>query len=166
MDIVPDHLPHEPPTPPTRTSEALKANLHSVNKHLDGLRTHWEEEKKKLLGEKAVLEDAANRLNAQVKSSKEEARKFAESNRVTEKFRTNVQSARNYLVTIDTLTDNHAQELDKAKCTISVLEKELGSERSRLRSMITEQERMQREKKQVLTDLQRTESVSVDDEKS
>lgn len=34
-----------------------------------------------------------------------------------------------------------------------------------MRSMITEQERMQREKKQILTDLQRTESVSVDHNK-
>ena len=46
-----------------------------------------------------------------------------------------------------------------AKRTISVLESELSSERSRLRTLITEQERMQREKKQILTDLQRTESV-------
>jgi hypothetical protein len=46
-----------------------------------------------------------------------------------------------------------------AKRTISVLESELSSERSRLRALITEQERMQREKKQILTDLQRTESV-------
>ena len=51
------------------------------------------------------------------------------------------------------------QELDMAKRTISVLESELSSERSRLRTLITEQERMQREKKQILTDLQRTESV-------
>ena len=51
------------------------------------------------------------------------------------------------------------QELERAKQTISVLETELSSERSRLRTMMTEQDRMQREKKQILTDLQRTESV-------
>lgn len=54
------------------------------------------------------------------------------------------------------------QELEKAKRTISVLENELGSERARLRSLVTEQERMQREKKQILTDLTRTESVGFD----
>jgi len=94
VDIVPDQLPREPPTPPTRTSEALKANLQSVNKHLDELKNQWEEEKKKLLGEKAVLEDAANRLNGQVKSSKDEARKFVESHRANEKSRANAQSVR------------------------------------------------------------------------
>lgn len=52
------------------------------------------------------------------------------------------------------------QELEKAKRTISVLENELSSERSRLRTLIGEQDRLQREKKQILTDLQRTESVS------
>jgi len=41
-----------------------------------------------------------------------------------------------------------------------VLERELSSERSRLRSMASEQGRMQREKNQILTDMQRTESVS------
>ena len=92
MEIVPDQLPHEPPTPPTRTSEVLKANLQSVNSHLDKLRHQWEEEKKKLLGEKAVLEDAASRLNGQVKGSKEEAKKIAESNRIIEKSRANTQS--------------------------------------------------------------------------
>lgn len=34
-----------------------------------------------LLGEKAVLENAANRLNSEVKSSKEEARRVAETNK-------------------------------------------------------------------------------------
>lgn len=92
MDISKDQLPNEPPTPPTRTSEALKANLQSVNLHLDRLKQQWEAEKKKLLGEKAVLADAANRLNDQVKNTKEEARKTAEQNRAGEKIRANVES--------------------------------------------------------------------------
>ena len=53
------------------------------------------------------------------------------------------------------------QELSKAKETIAVLEKELTSERSRLRSMVAEQDRTQREKKRVLSDMQRNESVSL-----
>lgn len=52
-----------------------------------------------------------------------------------------------------------AQELSKAKETIAVLEKELSSERSRLRSMVAEQERMQHEKKRIMADMQRNESV-------
>lgn len=52
------------------------------------------------------------------------------------------------------------QELSKAKETIAVLEKELSSERSRLRAMIAEQERMQHEKKRIMADMQRNESVS------
>ena len=92
--FVPDQLPHEPRTPPTRTSQVLKANLQSVNSHLNKLRRQWEEKKKKLLGAKAVLEDAANRLNGQVKGSKEEAKKIPESNRIIENSRTNTQSVR------------------------------------------------------------------------
>lgn len=79
--------------------------MQAVNKHLDGLKTQWEEEKKKLLGEKAVLEDAANRLNGQVKSSKDEVRKIAESNRVSEKSRANVQSVRARAVAVYASTD-------------------------------------------------------------
>ena len=41
-----------------------------------------------------------------------------------------------------------------------MLERELSSERSRLRSMASEQGRMQREKNQIVTDMQRTERVS------
>ncbi|KAF8159408.1 hypothetical protein B0H34DRAFT_703324 [Crassisporium funariophilum] len=141
MEVTKDNLPHEPPTPPTRTSEALKANLQSVNSHLDGLKKEWEDEKKKLLGEKAILENAANRLNGQIKATKDETRKHAETTRAGEKVRANAQN-----------------ELEKARSTIAVLETELSSERSRLRTMITEQDRMQREKKQILTGLQRTES--------
>ncbi|KAF9530371.1 hypothetical protein CPB83DRAFT_850794 [Crepidotus variabilis] len=140
VDVSADHLPTEPPTPPTRTSEALKANLQSINAHLEELKNGWETEKKKLLGEKAVLEDAATRLNNQIKTSRAEAKKAVDGNRAVERAKTNVQT-----------------ELDKAKQTIAVLENELSQERTKLRSVITEQERMHREKKQIMTDMQRTE---------
>lgn len=90
MDFSNDRLPSEPPTPPTRTSEALRANLESVNQHLEELKQQWEKEKKQLLGENAILESATNRLNEQVKSKKDEARKAAESNRAGEKAKANV----------------------------------------------------------------------------
>jgi len=91
MDISRDNLPTEPPTPPTKTSEALKANLQAVNQHLEELKKQWESEKNKLLGEKAALENATNRLNGQVKNTQEESRKAKESNRAGERLRANVE---------------------------------------------------------------------------
>lgn len=52
------------------------------------------------------------------------------------------------------------QELERAKRMIVDLEAELQAERSRLRTLTTEQNRLQRQKEDVLTQLQRTESVS------
>ena len=72
----------EPPTPPTRTSEALRASLKSVNNNLESLKKKWEEEKQTLLGEKAVLQDATHRLNSQVQSAREEIKR-AEQNEKT-----------------------------------------------------------------------------------
>ncbi len=68
-------LPAEPPTPPTRTSEALRAELQEVNAQLDTMRRSWEDERRQLLGDNAVLQDAATRLNAQVRDVKDELRK-------------------------------------------------------------------------------------------
>ena len=53
------------------------------------------------------------------------------------------------------------QELDKAKKVIADLEASLRTERSQLRALTTEQNRMQRETADVLTQLKRTESVSL-----
>lgn len=72
FEVTNDHLPTEPPTPPTRTSEALKANLSTVVSQLDTLKQQWTAEKQHLLGEKAVLKDAAKRLNAQIRNAKDE----------------------------------------------------------------------------------------------
>jgi len=52
------------------------------------------------------------------------------------------------------------QDLDKAKKVITDLEANLKSERSKLRALTTEQNHVQREKADVLAQLQRTESVS------
>ena len=72
FEVTNNHLPTEPPTPPTRTSEALKANLSTVVSQLDTLKQQWTTEKQHLLGEKAVLKDAAKRLNAQIRNAKDE----------------------------------------------------------------------------------------------
>lgn len=89
-----DNLPTEPPTPPTKTSEALRANLKSVNSQLETMKKEWEDERRQLVGEKAVLQDATNRLNVQVRSAEEEVRKVAESERVGEQMRVGIQGVR------------------------------------------------------------------------
>jgi chromosome segregation ATPase len=52
-----------------------------------------------------------------------------------------------------------AQELETAKQSIATLESELKTERSKLRSLFTEQDRFERERENVLAKLRRTESV-------
>ncbi|KAF8075138.1 hypothetical protein FPV67DRAFT_1605655 [Lyophyllum atratum] len=141
LELSKDDLPTEPPTPATRTSEALQADLQSVNTHLESMKKDWEQERRTLLGEKAVLQDATNRLNAQVKSAKEEMKKVAESGRAGERTAAGVQG-----------------ELEKAKRVIADLEANLKSERAQLRALTTEQTRVQREKAGILSQMQRTES--------
>jgi hypothetical protein len=82
-----DSLPTEPPTPPTKTSEALRVNLRSVNLHLEEMKEKWANEKRELLGEKAVLQDAAKRLNSQIREVKGEASKAAELQRAESRNR-------------------------------------------------------------------------------
>ncbi|KAG6902546.1 hypothetical protein C0995_014935 [Termitomyces sp. Mi166 len=141
LEMSRDDLPTEPPTPATKTSEALRTDLLSVNAHLEALKKQWSQERKALLGEKAVLQDATNRLNAQIKTAKEEMKKVVESGWVAEKTAINVQ-----------------EELDKAKRVIADLEVDLKSERSQLRALTTKQNEIQREKAGILSQLQRTES--------
>ena len=54
------------------------------------------------------------------------------------------------------------QELDDAKRTIEELEDELKAQRTRMRSMTTEQSRAERERESVLMKLKRTEGEIVD----
>jgi hypothetical protein len=55
------------------------------------MQKEWKKEKRQLLGEKAVLEDAANRLNAQVRDAKEEVKRITETGRAGEKMRAGSQ---------------------------------------------------------------------------
>ncbi|OJT11389.1 hypothetical protein TRAPUB_12084 [Trametes pubescens] len=138
-------LPAEPPTPPTRTTEALRSELKQVNAQLDAMRQTWEEERSKILGENAVLQDAASRLNVEVRNAQDEIRKYAEAERRGEKARAGVEG-----------------ELEKARLMMAELEAELKAERSRLRALTAEQTKAQREKEAVLLDLRRTESDMTD----
>ena len=91
-DLSTTSLPSNPPTPPSRTSEALKADLRAVNQQLEGMKEQWEREKKQLLGEKALLQDTAHKLNLQVQSAQDEAKRSAESGKVAQKARISVQA--------------------------------------------------------------------------
>ncbi|KAI1790299.1 hypothetical protein LXA43DRAFT_1149321, partial [Ganoderma leucocontextum] len=135
----------EPPTPPSRTSEALRSELHEVNGQLDDMRHAWEAERGKLLGENAVLHDAATRLNAEVRDAKDEIRKYASAERAGERARAGIQ-----------------EELGRAKRTMEELEAELKAERSHLRALTSEQTKARREKEAVRLDLRRTESDMTD----
>ncbi|KAJ7066450.1 hypothetical protein C8F01DRAFT_1365974 [Mycena amicta] len=141
MDAFNATLPSEPPTPPTKTTDALRSDLRSVNDNLTKMKKQWEEEKDRLLGEKAVLQDAANRLNIKVRTVEDEARQVGATKKTTEKLKAGIEG-----------------ELEQARRTISDLEADLKAERSRLRSSSAEQTRAQRERENVLAQLQRTET--------
>lgn len=64
-------------------------------------------------------------------------------------------------ISVDLRANLTLKELDRAKEVIADLEADLKSERTRLRVLATEQDRVQREKDNILLQLQRTESVGV-----
>ncbi|GJE98540.1 PACT-coil-coil domain-containing protein [Phanerochaete sordida] len=131
----------EPPTPPTKTSEKLRADLKTVTRQLADMKQQWEDERCKLLGENASLKDAANRLNAQVRQAKSDIRRFADTERTT----AGVQG-----------------ELERARQMVDELEAELKAERARLRALTTEQGQAERQKEAVVLQLRRTESDMAD----
>ncbi|KAH9840947.1 uncharacterized protein C8Q71DRAFT_702230 [Rhodofomes roseus] len=109
------------------------------------MRQQWEDEKRQPLGENAVLQDAANRLDTQVRDTKRDLKKLADTGKAVEHARASIQ-----------------QELDNARRVIDKLDNELMAERGRLRTSSTVQSRVQREKEQVAYQLRRTESDMTD----
>ena len=91
LDLSDMSMATDPPTPPTKTSEGLRANLRAVNAELASMKQAWEEEKRRLLGEQAALQDAASRLNAQVRTAKSEIQKLAETERAREKEKAGIE---------------------------------------------------------------------------
>lgn len=67
----------EPPTPPSKTTEVLKAQLQAANASLEKLRGDMED-----------LQASNKRLNSKIRETKEESKKAMESNRA----KSNVQS--------------------------------------------------------------------------
>ncbi|PBK99751.1 hypothetical protein ARMGADRAFT_516895 [Armillaria gallica] len=141
LEISHRSLASEPPTPPTKTSEALRANLQSLNSQLSSMKKQWDQEREQFQGEKAVLQDVANRLNDQVRQAKEEATKISQTEKAGQKIRSDVQA-----------------DLDKAKKTISELEAELKTERAQLRMLTVEQTRVGHERDNIVLQLRRTET--------
>lgn len=131
----------EPPTPPTRTSEKLRADLQAVTEQLANMKRQWDEERRKLLGENASLKDVTNKLNAEVRQAKSDMRRFADS----ERSKAGVQG-----------------ELERARQMVEELEAELRAERSRLRALTTEQSQAERQKEEVVLQLRRTETDMAD----
>lgn len=71
----------EPPTPPTKSSEKLRADLQAVTEQLASMKHQWDDERRKLLGENASLKDATDRLNAEVRQAKSDMRRLADTER-------------------------------------------------------------------------------------
>ncbi|OBZ74037.1 hypothetical protein A0H81_06283 [Grifola frondosa] len=142
MEISTMSLPSEPPTSPSRPTEA---DVRTFNTQLDSMKKAWEDEKSKLVGENAALQDAATRLNVEVRNAKDEIKKFVQAERTGEKARAGIEG-----------------ELEKAKRTIDELEAELKAERGHLRTLTAEQSRAQRDKEGVVLQLRRTEADMAD----
>lgn len=135
-----------------------------MNQRLQEIKNQWEREKKQLLGEKAILQDTAQKLNLQARSAQDEAKRSSESSKAAQKAKVSVQTVSLILSVFRCKPPSHfyvarAQELETAKHSIATLESELKSERSKLRSLLTEQGRFERERESVLAKLRRTESV-------
>ncbi|KAI0692519.1 hypothetical protein BC835DRAFT_1508673 [Cytidiella melzeri] len=141
IDPADTSMPSEPETPPTRTSDKLRADLQAVNAHLATMDQQWKSERRKLLGENTTLKDAASRLNAEVRQAKDEIKRYSE----TERGAAGMQG-----------------ELERAKRMVADLEAQLKSERSRLRGFATEQTQAERQKEEVILQLRRTESDMAD----
>ena len=61
------------PATPSKSSDTLKAELRAVNKELTLMKKQWLEEKRQLMGDKAVLQDAASKLNTQIREAERRA---------------------------------------------------------------------------------------------
>ncbi|OCH84115.1 hypothetical protein OBBRIDRAFT_891971 [Obba rivulosa] len=135
-------LPSHPPTPPTKSTEALRASVEALNVQLVSMKKAWDEEKRTLLGEKAVLQDTANKLNAKVRDVNIELQKHIDAERAGEKARAGMQGA-----------------LDNAERMVQDLEGKLKAERAQLKSFSAEHARYQREKEEISRQLGMTESA-------
>jgi myosin protein heavy chain len=141
---------------PAKTPESVKEEVKAVNRELASIKKEWDEERRRLLGDNAVLKDVTNRLNLRMQDAKEQAE---QKERRHEKARNGVLDVWFFNLFVECFSDSsNLQELDEAKQTIADLEEELKAERSRLRVLTVEETRIEREKENILLQLRRTES--------
>ena len=58
---------------PSKSHDTLKSELRAVNRELNMMKKQWLEEKRQLVGDKAVLQDAASKLNSQIREAERRA---------------------------------------------------------------------------------------------
>ncbi|KAL5492538.1 hypothetical protein ACEPAI_3985 [Sanghuangporus weigelae] len=122
------------------TNAALQFRLAAVTAELGSLKKQRDEELVSSSGEKAMLRDATNRLNIEIKRAKKELKAAEQRGHMAERSKSELQ-----------------KELTRARKIIDDLEYYLQSERSRLRTMDLENSNALREKERILQKLHETE---------
>ncbi|KAG1860628.1 hypothetical protein DFJ58DRAFT_715534 [Suillus subalutaceus] len=150
LDVSHSGLPSNPPTPPTKTSEALRLDLHAVNRELDTMKQRWEEEKRHLLGERAVLQDAANRMNMEIRSAKDEAKKATEASRRSRADTREVERAK---AVIADLEAECPQEQDRVQREKSVVARQLQRTEADIDDVKRQLQKAKRENNELETEL-------------
>ncbi|KAL5513309.1 hypothetical protein ACEPAH_3707 [Sanghuangporus vaninii] len=122
------------------TNATLQFRLAAVTAELESLKKQRDEELVSSSGEKAMLRDATNRLNIEIKRAKEELKAAEKRGHMAERSKSELQ-----------------KELTRARKIIDDLEYYLQSERSRLCTMDLENSNALREKERILQKLHETE---------
>ncbi|KAF8312563.1 uncharacterized protein EI90DRAFT_3186603 [Cantharellus anzutake] len=129
------------------------SNLLQVNHELTTLRSQWAAEKQAHINEKTVLRDAASRLNAEIK---------VESGKLEQERRKANEDAKRIQNESEREKEMLQMELDRARKSILAIESDLREERNKLRSINTEQKRVEREKANIVAKLSQTEAHMTD----
>ena len=142
-------------------SSTLQLRLAMVTTELDSLRKCHEEGIAANTGEKAVLRDAANRLNKEIKKAKKELKIARRKGQTADKSRAELEKASNNVSRLRICTNRIIQELSHAKRSIGELERNLHTERTRLAGMGSENVQALKSKEKILERLRETERVCV-----
>jgi chromosome segregation ATPase len=139
MDLSASLALTEPPTPPTRTSEALRTDLRAVNAELERMKGAWAAERRRLLGENAALareseaaavagseldkaKAAVGAFEAQLAAERARLRALTAEKGAAERARADVLAQ---LRRTDADAEGVKRELGRAKAENAALEKEL-----------------------------------------
>lgn len=136
-----------------------------VTAELESLRKRHEEAIATTSGEKAILRDAATRLNSEIRRAKEELRIAQKRGQTAEKSKAELERVRQLVVAIFAvlgLRFYYLQELTSAKRAIIDLERNLHSERARLHGLSSDNIQALKQKERILEKLKDTERVSED----